>query len=187
MAMPKQPPGTTREAVRRLLETGLRPAQVAEELGIARPTVAYHARRLGIDPRAGGRRYDWAQIRAYYEAGHTYVQCRDRFGFCGASWTAAIRRGAIVPRPPGMPIDALLVGPRNRKHIRMRLISGGHKEARCEACGLDEWRGEPMPLQLHHVNGDGEDNRLENLQILCPNCHALTDTWGGRNKRRVVA
>jgi hypothetical protein len=37
---------------------------------------------------------------------------------------------------------------------------------------------------LHHVNGDGLDNRLENLQILCPNCHAQTDTWGGRNKGR---
>jgi 5-methylcytosine-specific restriction endonuclease McrA len=59
------------------------------------------------------------------------------------------------------------------------------KEARCERCGLTEWLGKPAPLQLHHVNGDGKDNRPENLQILCPNCHSQTDSWGGRNRRKV--
>ena len=49
------------------------------------------------------------------------------------------------------------------------------------------WLGRPLPLDLHHVNGDGWDNRLENLQILCPNCHAPTDTRGGRNQGRRVA
>jgi 5-methylcytosine-specific restriction endonuclease McrA len=68
--------------------------------------------------------------------------------------------------------------------VRLRLISAGVKERRCERCGLDTWLDEPIPLQLHHVNGVGSDNRLENLEILCPNCHALTDTWSGRNRRR---
>ena len=54
--------------------------------------------------------------------------------------------------------------------------------ARCEECGLSEWRGKALSLELHHVNGDGLDNRLENLVLLCPNCHSQTDTWGGRNK-----
>jgi 5-methylcytosine-specific restriction endonuclease McrA len=59
------------------------------------------------------------------------------------------------------------------------------KEARCERCGLTEWLGKPLPLQLHHVNGDGKDNRPENLQILCPNCHSQTDSWGGRIRRKI--
>lgn len=45
----------------------------------------------------------------------------------------------------------------------------GHK---CECCGLSEWLGKPITLEVHHINGDRLDNSLENLQILCPNCHS---------------
>lgn len=60
--------------------------------------------------------------------------------------------------------------------IRQRLIEDGVKEAKCELCGKSEWMGVPIPLELHHINGNHYDNRLENLLILCPNCHALTDS-----------
>ena len=50
----------------------------------------------------------------------------------------------------------------------------------CEKCGLDSWQGRPIPLEIHHINGDNTDNRLENLQLLCPNCHALTNNYRGR-------
>ena len=66
--------------------------------------------------------------------------------------------------------------------LKNRLLKEGLKEARCECCGLSEWRGKTIPLELHHVNGDNSDNRLENLKILCPNCHALTDNYRGLNK-----
>ena len=49
---------------------------------------------------------------------------------------------------------------------------------------FDEWRGKPLNAQLHHKNGDGADNRLENVAFLCPNCHSQTDTYGGRNGHR---
>ena len=51
----------------------------------------------------------------------------------------------------------------------------------CEKCGRSEWEGKPIPLQVHHLNGKHADNRIENLQILCPNCHALTDNYCGKN------
>ena len=50
----------------------------------------------------------------------------------------------------------------------------------CENCQLTEWQGKPIPLEIHHINGINTDNRLENLQLLCPNCHALTDNYRGR-------
>ena len=50
----------------------------------------------------------------------------------------------------------------------------------CEECKLTEWQGKPIPLEIHHINGDNTDNRLENLRLLCPNCHALTSNYRGR-------
>lgn len=64
--------------------------------------------------------------------------------------------------------------------IKQRLINENMKPHKCEICGKTEWNGKPIPLELHHINGNHSDNRLENLQILCPNCHAQTDNYRGR-------
>ena len=62
-----------------------------------------------------------------------------------------------------------------------RLIKEGYKERKCEKCGLTEWQGQPIPLELHHEDGNRNNNLLNNLKILCPNCHALTNTFCGKN------
>ena len=74
--------------------------------------------------------------------------------------------------------------PYQTSKLRDRLIKEGYKEYKCERCGRTEWEGKPIPLQLHHINGDNKDNRLENLQILCPNCHAFTDNYCGRKQKQ---
>jgi hypothetical protein len=139
-------------------------------------------------PRMQGfaRRYDWDEIREVYESGASYRECRRRFGFSGNAWMDAVRRGLIVPRPRAMPIEKLLVVGRrtSRSHLKTRLLKEGLKQNRCEECGITEWRGKPLSMQLHHINGDGQDNRLENIIFLCGNCHAQTDTYGGRNGHR---
>ena len=52
----------------------------------------------------------------------------------------------------------------------------------CECCKLTEWYGKPINLEVHHINGDRTNNSLENLQLLCPNCHSYTENWRGRKK-----
>jgi HNH endonuclease len=91
----------------------------------------------------------------------------------------------VIPRPQAMPIDEVLAAgrERNRTHVKLRLLSAGIKESRCEECGISEWLEEPLSMTLHHVNGDGDDNRLENLLLLCPNCHSQTPNFAGRGRR----
>lgn len=69
----------------------------------------------------------------------------------------------------------------NGNSLKRALLKHGYKEHKCEKCGLTEWNNEPIPLQLHHINGNRYDNRVENLQLLCPNCHTQTDNFAGRN------
>jgi len=68
-------------------------------------------------------------------------------------------------------------------NLRIRLIREGYKEHKCENCKLYIWADKPIPLELHHINGDRFDNNLKNIQILCPNCHALTHNYCGKNTK----
>ena len=68
--------------------------------------------------------------------------------------------------------------------VRIKLLEEGLKPHKCENCGLEEWMGQPIPLELHHIDGDKTHNELSNYQLLCPNCHALTDSYRGKNSRK---
>lgn len=177
-------PHDTRQKVRRLLNEGWRNAEVAEKLGISKATVSHHARKLGVPAdRRFANRVDWAKVQVAHDQGMSVRECAAAFGFHTGSWHQAVQRGAIKPRSHLIPIDELLVSGRRtgRSHLKRRLFAEGLKENRCERCGISEWRGAPLVVQLHHKNGDGLDNRLENLELLCGNCHSQTDTYGGRN------
>jgi hypothetical protein len=176
----------TRDQVRNLLAAGLSITEVADALGLAKSTVCYHARRLGhaADARFAAR-YDWTEIRRFYEEGNSLKRCREHFGFSVSAWCDAIERGDIAPRPRSAEIDVYLdLREVSRSNLRRRLAAEGLKQNRCERCGIEIWRGRSLSMALHHVNGNGNDNRLENLQILCPNCHSQTPNFSGRNARR---
>jgi len=174
----------TRLAVKRMLENGLSQAEIAFQLGLSKPTISYHARQLGLPPdERASRRFDWAEIQQAHDAGLSARECCARFGCSRSAWAEAVRTGRLCARSHVIPIEELLVGGRrgHRGHLRGRLVKAGLEEERCEACGLAEWRGRPIRVTLHHINGDGYDNRLENLAFLCPNCHSQTSNFSGRN------
>ena len=68
--------------------------------------------------------------------------------------------------------------------IRKKILEEGIKEHKCECCGLTEWIGNPIPLEIHHKDGDRSHNELSNFELLCPNCHAFTDSYRGKNSRK---
>ena len=134
--------------------------------------------------RPGNWRYDWNTVQKYYDAGHTYAECRAHFGFSAASWAKAVKLGRLRARARAWPIAQVLARAKHRGSVKKRLLEAGILENRCSACGLNEWRGKPLSIQIDHANGIRNDNRLENLRMLCPNCHSQTETFGGRNLKR---
>ena len=71
----------------------------------------------------------------------------------------------------------------NSNRLRLRLIEEKYFEHKCYKCNNYKWNDIPIILELEHINGDNTDNRIENLTILCPNCHAQTGTWRGRKNK----
>lgn len=128
-------------------------------------------RRLGLRP-VGGNYRTLRRLIAHYGVPTDHLD---------PNWTNR------VPRPAtSVPLsDVLVAGSTySRRRVKERLYESGLKGRQCELCGQGElWRGRPMALILDHINGVGDDNRLENLRIVCPNCAATLDTHCGRKNR----
>ena len=166
------------------------PQKCREHFGVTYGAWAMAVRRqkLIIPDKAadGRRRYKWQIVQTYYDQGHSFYECMAVFKFCRGAWHKAVRRGEIKPRPLGRAIDELLLVGRSRRNIKVRLLNAGLLENRCQGCGLDKWLGGPLTIQIDHINGIREDHRLENLRMLCPNCHSQTETYGRRNRKRAA-
>ncbi|MGW0691241.1 HNH endonuclease [Streptomyces sp. NPDC002738] len=94
--------------------------------------------------------------------------------------------GTTLVKPP----EEILVKHDGKRRTKTVLVRRALREMglpeRCEECGTGPlWHGNPMTLEIDHINGDWSDDRIENLRLLCPNCHAVTDTWcrGGSRRR----
>ena len=152
-------------------------------------------------------RYTETEAREAVAASLSYAETLRRLGMCdrGGAWKVLKRwvaiwgiptdhfdpmaaRRAALARPP-RPLEELLVAgrPVASSGLKERLYRAGLKARACELCGQgEEWNGRRMSLVLDHVNGVRDDNRLENLRIVCPNCNATLDTHCGRNAAILV-
>lgn len=131
-------------------------------------SIAQVCRNLGLKPVGGNYK--------------TVTRKMEEFGidsshFTGQSWNKGLKH---IPETSIFPLEDILKENISYKSdtLRKRLIAEGIKKEECEVCGYKE------NLELHHINGNHYDNRLENLQILCPNCHAKTDNYKGRNSTK---
>ena len=134
-----------------------------------------------------GRRVLYEKAREFRRAG---IGCRSIAARIGIGWrtvfdwvkdiqidaTAAHKR-AIAERT-----STTTVALKQRASVRKCLIRT--RGYRCERCGISEWMGQKIPLEVEHINGVHDDNRDENVLLLCPNCHSITPTWKGRNGHR---
>lgn len=76
---------------------------------------------------------------------------------------------------------------KSMNRLKLRLISEKYLKNECSVCKITSWCDKPLSLQLDHINGIRNDNRIENLRILCPNCHSQSDTYAGKNKRKMAS
>lgn len=127
------------------------------------------------------------------QAGGNYQQIKkyikefnfDSSHFKGRGWSAGLKGIG----KPILPLEKILV--RNSYFqsfkLKKRLFAVNLKPQHCEQCGWAEKTQDGyLPLELDHINGDHNDNRIENLRILCPNCHSLTSNHRGRKNRRLI-
>ncbi len=132
-------------------------------------------RALGL-VEAGG---NYAQIKKYllfYNVDTSHLK--------GRGWS----KGLVGIGRPRVPMEEILVQNSNFQSYKLknRLQSLGLKPTHCEECGWNKQTEDGyLPLEIHHMNGDPRDNRLENLLVLCPNCHSLKPNHRGRKKKVV--
>lgn len=106
----------------------------------------------------------------------------NRLSISTSHWT---RKGRADTRPTGRaaPIEQLLRKGSSfqSNKLRKRLLKDRIFDPKCSICSHDQWLGQPIPLEVDHIDGDRENNTLGNLRLVCPNCHASTPTYRGRN------
>ena len=123
------------------------------------------ARKLGYSAQGGGT---MQSIHKMYEEYHLDTSHMTHQGWNkGTHDTTLLTENSYKKR--GKSFAKILIDLRGQK---------------CECCGLTEWLNQPINLQVHHINGDRTDNCLENLQLLCPNCHSYTPNFCSHNKKR---
>jgi len=140
-------------------------------------SIASVCRILGVRPAGGNYKTIKSKLKKWNI---------DYSHFTGQGWNVGLKFKPMKKRP----LSEILIKDSDfisTYHLKERLFNESIKEKRCESCNLTEWLGKPIPLELNHINGDNTDHRLENLDILCPNCHAQTPTYRTKNKKSALS
>jgi len=137
-------------------------------------SIAEVCRKLGIRPIGGNYKTLKSKILKWN---------LDISHFTGRGWNVGLKF------KPKMPSDLSVVMVENSSyvnsnHLKKRLLREKVLDWECKKCKLKIWNNFPIPLELNHINGNNLDHRLENLELLCPNCHAQTPNYRGKNLKK---
>lgn len=157
--------------IRNVYKTSNTVEECCEKLNTITKYVGYYAKELGCEE-------DYRRIKANkqnpkYKFPDAYKSIKTRTGgsyiIVPNVWIKYVLENKLVCKKAWKILDVL--------------VQTGYKEYKCECCGISEWNNKPIRLQLHHKNGNPTDNSLDNLEVLCPNCHTQTDNYGSKNTR----
>lgn len=123
------------------------------------------------------------------ETGSAYRVFKKRIKILGLDTSHFVGQGHLKGKTHNwanrIPLKKILIknsSYNNTHSLKTRLIKEGLLRHECYECGAPPlWNGKPLVLQLDHINGQYNDNRIINLRILCPNCHSQTETFAGKN------
>jgi hypothetical protein len=158
-----------RQELEQLIETHKSIYKIARAVGVSYTTIRYWLKRHGLKTEGvpfGGRP---RKPMPLCEECRQPVKRRPNV-YCSVSCMMRIKRRIKVETNPGS------IDPRLLKNYLLDTRSH-----RCEVCGITEWMGKPAPLELDHKDGNSDNNALDNVRLICPNCHAQTETYKGKN------
>lgn len=151
--------------------------EILEKLVAKHVSVSSMLRELGINPASGTHRriskmiIDYEIDTTHFLPGHVICNLHDRNTRTKEEFINEI----LIEKPNII---------RTSHSIKLSLFKFGIFEEKCYVCNIKNiWNGLPLSLHLEHINGNHDDNRLENLTILCPNCHSQTGTYAGKKRK----
>ena len=182
------------KTIKALLLEGKTYSEIQKVTNCNKSTISYHAKKLGMGKELGYNKIllneicvDWDDIEKKLLVGISKKDVAKEHNITQYTLNKAIKEKIIQYTPKNKPynIEEYLVndGPYiPSSKLKKKLYKEKLKFPKCEMCGQGTcWNDKELTLQLDHIDGNSYNNRLENLRILCPNCHSQTKTYAGKN------
>lgn len=174
--------------IEQLLRQGLSYTEIQQVTGLSKATISYHAKKHGLQ-KIEHAEYDWKAIQKDIDQGLHTQNIKDKYGISWNVIDTAVRNGMITsPKKKNKHTKQncfTIQSKTNRATLKKIILKEGLLPNRCAICEMEpKWNNSDLVFVLDHINGVNNDNRLENLRLLCPNCNSQTETFSGRNLKR---